>query len=478
MKAAIVAIFPHSRLDRVKKPAYSALVLGTLAGIGLWGHLTHWTFVSHHSEATSAPAAHASSVRKPEVVSPSGSSAAASTAARDAVASAGALNLTPARVEFATAQAALDLGIATAPVERRSVSKQVTATAVVTYEPSRQAQLSARVAGTLWRLEKQVGQTIRAGDVLAIIDASAVGQAKSDFLRSIADVELRKKAHDRLQSFAKGEVATKQVEEAATELRKARVDLFNSQQALISLGLSIKLNDWQGLSEGEIQRKIKFLGLPEELVAGLDPDSTTATLLPIYAPFDGVVIGHNLAKGEVVSPTQSHFQIADVSRMWIVLHVREHDADELQLGQPVTFSSGKVRIASSLSWMSTEVDEKTRTIEVRCEVENPEVTSNDGQATGKRLLRANLFGTGHIQIHENPEAVVVPTKAIQRSGQSQVVFVEVESRIFEARPVRLGTMTAEFTEIVDGLDLAWPVVIEGSHILKAELQRYAAVGSQ
>src|SRR5262249_24485694 len=148
--------------------------------------------------------------------------------------------------------------------------------------------------------------------------------------------------------------ARKQVDEAETELRKARVELFNSQQALISLGLTIKLDEWQPLSELELEHRIKFLGVPEAIVEGLDPDATTATLLPLCAPFDGVVISHSLAKGEVVTPNQTHFQIADVTQMWIILDVREQDAGELQMGQPVNFTAGATTVNSSISWISTE----------------------------------------------------------------------------------------------------------------------------
>ena len=350
-------------------------------------------------------------------------------------------------------------------------SRDITATAAVSYVPSRMAQLSSRVSGTLWRLEKRTGDVVHAGDVLAVIDSPAIGQAKSSFLTAIADVELKKKAHDRLQAFGKGEVARKQVEEAETELRKSRVELFNSQQALISLGFKVKLDEWQSLNEIELEQRIKFLGVPDAMVSGLDPDATTATLLPLCAPFDGVVIGHSLAKGEVVSPDQTHFQVADVSQMWIVLDVREQHAEELELGQQVTFTAGSATVSSTLSWISTEVDPKTRTVEVRCVAENPSLQNEAGQPTGQRLLRANQFGIGRVRVHERPDALVVPTKSVQRTGTSHVVFVQIGDRTFEAREVKVGVVTDEFTEILEGLDVDIAVVTEGSHVLKAEMQR-------
>jgi cobalt-zinc-cadmium efflux system membrane fusion protein len=455
-KAAIMQSLASAAFSAVRKQLFQLGVIAVLATIGLWGHKNHWGSAASHARTTPDRSTQAENPAK-------------TTRSEDG------LELgKPVRIHFPSAQSLLDLGIQSVPIERRPLVKEVKAAGVVVYEPTRLAQLSARGTGTVWRVEKQVGQAIHAGDVLAIIDSPAVGQAKADFLHSIADVQLRQKVHERLSSFNKGEVAAKLVEEAETELRKARVDLFNAQQALISLGLPVDLNHWQGLSDGELQTNVKFLGLPAGIVSQLDPNATTASLLPILAPFNGVVIGRDLAMGEAVTPTKSYFEIADVSRMWIVLDVREQDADELELGQKVVFTSGKVTLTSSLMWMSTAVDEKTRRIEVRCETENPELTNSSGQPTGSRLLRANLFGMGQIHVRENPAALTVPSKAVQWFGQSHVMFVQLDDQNVEARPVRTGIVSGQFTEIVEGVSEGEPVVVEGSHILKAELQRSAA----
>lgn len=449
---------------------FQTSVLAVFVAIGAWGHATHWTFSLSHGDAARAATADVHPDDPSELIQPQTTVSPELLLPADKQPPVGVL----ARIVITTSKAALDLGIRSAAPETRPLSRELTASGVVNYEPTRLAQLSARVPGSVWRVEKQVGQRIRAGDVLAIIDATAVGQAKADFLRSIAEVKLREKVHERLNSFSRGEVPGQQIEQAATELRKAHVDLFNAQQALISLGLPIKLAEWEDLSETDLQDRIKFLGLPSTLVSQLDPNSTTASLLPVTAPFEGIVTGRDLAIGEIVSPAESHFEIADVSRMWVVLNVREQDTDDLELGQKVQFTAGNTTVTGPITWMSTAVDPKTRTLEVRCEVENPELKSADGRPLGKRLLRANEFGIGRICLQENPAALVVPTNAVQRSNDSAVIFVHTEPRVFEARKIRVGVVSGEYTEIAEGLTPSEQVVVEGSHIFKAELQRAAA----
>ena len=440
-------------------------MLVTLAAIGLWGHRNHWGFAASDANLGAAsPAA----VRPVAAQLDAAMMSAGESAVGQALEAADSRNQL---IRFPSAQSVSDLGIRTARAERRHMVSEASAAGVVTCNPARFAQLSSRVTGTVWRVEKRLGQEVRSGDVLAVIEALSVGQAKADFLHALADVRLRQGLFDRLRALTNGEVAGKLIFESETELRKARVDLFNSQQALISLGLPIKLDEWQSAPESELQRRVKFLGLSNDIIATLDPEVTTASLLPLYAPFDGVVVGRDLTLGEVVSPSQSRFEIADVSKMWIVLNVREEDAEELELGQKVLFTAGKATVTSALSWMSTAVDEKTRTLEVRCEVDNPQVESRRGQPSGKRLLRANVFGLGKIELRESPAALAVPVRAVQWDGSDRVVFVARDERTFEPRTTGVGIESGEWLEIVSGLDESESIVVAGSHILKAELQR-------
>jgi cobalt-zinc-cadmium efflux system membrane fusion protein len=452
------------------KQVFQLSVIAVLAAMGLWGHKNHWQLTSAHADSAFG---HAS---RGHAGLPALDSATTTFAAEapTKVAVAGSSVLAP--IKFPTSNSIGELGIRVEQACRRPLSRQVSAPGTVAYEPSRHAQLSVRVSGTVWRIEKHLGEPVRAGEVLAIIDSPALGQAKADFLHSIADVQLSQKVYEPLQSLAKGEVSIKQIHAAENNLRKARVELFNSHQALISMGLPISLDECRGLPEAELEKRVKYLGLPESLVSRLEPESISASLLPIHAPFDGLVINRDLAIGEVVSPGHSYFEIADVTKMWILLNVREQDSHDLEIGQNVLFTAGNSTGKGAISWMSTAVDPKTRTVEVRCEVENPQVLSDSGVPTGKRVLRANLFGVGLIEVASNPLALTVPTKAVQWNGDSHVVFVQVDAQSFTPRRVQLGIVTNEFTEVLDQLTANDPVAVDGSHILKAELSRSAMSG--
>jgi cobalt-zinc-cadmium efflux system membrane fusion protein len=153
--------------------------------------------------------------------------------------------------------------------------------------------------------------------------------------------------------------------------------------------------------------------------------------------------------------------------MWLTLGVAQEDARHVRLGQPVRFrGSGLAReVQGRVAWVSTGVDPVTRTVKVRADMLN-----TDGS------LRDHTFGTGRIVLREEPEAVVVPSEAVQWEGCCHVVFVRDKNylargapKVFHTRTVRPGASSGGNTEIVAGVLPGELVVTKGSGVLRSEL---------
>lgn len=454
-----------------KQQSSNLFVLGTLAGLALWGHATDWTF---------SFASHVQQFAKHGKMQAAANTAHAADQPTAASNSPGEQQIAiPAQDERELQRQGIQVG----RPEQRPMHEEVTAHGHVTYMQTRTANLSARVPGTVWSVHCEVGDTVGEDEVLAILDAAEVGQAKAAFLQAVVAAEVAVATLERLKSIGDA-VPENRIREVDALARQAVVERFNAQQALINLGLPIQYDELVGLTDEQRARRVQFLGLPERVTRGLDPRTTTANLLPIVAPFDGVVIRREMVVGEIVSPNQAELAVADVSRMWIRLNISKEDALRVEVGQPVSFTAGGLHkpVESTISWISTEADAKTRTVEALAVVNNPVVDDDDAQ--GQRLLKANTFGIAKIRVSEQPTALVVPDKAVHFTGHEHVVFVahpqlddpDTEDRrwIFELRTVHVGARQAGQIEITRGLALGDTIVVDGGQMLRSEMQRKVA----
>lgn len=204
------------------------------------------------------------------------------------------------------------------------------------------------------------------------------------------------------------------------------------------------------------------LGIPDEVLHTLG-DESTANLVPVVAPLDGVVVVAEAIAGEVVDTSKPLFVVADVRRMWVVLDVRQEDLVGVAVGKVVSFRPDAASdgvVSGKVAWVSTAADERTRTVKVRADVAN-----EDGR------LRANTFGTGRIVVRESPKATAIPTEAIHWEGCCNVAFVRLTDDIFQTRKVNLGARTPAYTEVIAGVLPGEVVATTGSHVLKSVLLR-------
>lgn len=379
------------------------------------------------------------------------------------------------RIQLAGEAAVKKAGIDVAPVWEAPITEALTAPGEITYDQTLVANLSPPVPGRVWHVYKQLGQTVRKGDVLALVDAAEVGKTKADLVSAASLVSLRSQRLESLKPLVGTSVAEPTYVEAQGALREAEARLATAEQALVNFGLPIRAEDLKGMAPQDMNRHVQFLGLPPELVRTLGPRTTPANLIPVRAPFDGVVVARKVVAGEQVDSSKTLFVVADPRQLWLTLHVRQEEArfvrarDEAGTtrGQEVRFRSEAIpqEVSGEVVWLSTAVDERTRTVQVRANLPNP-----------NGLLRANVFGTGKIILREEKEAVVVPNESVQWEGDCHVVFVRDKDyfkkgarKVFHTRTVRIGAKDQSNTEIIAGVLPGEVVVTKGAGVLRSEL---------
>jgi cobalt-zinc-cadmium efflux system membrane fusion protein len=486
-----------SLFDRALAALPTLLILAALAGLAFWGHHTGWRFGApprSKSDETESKhwlaivpegkgfgwceqhGIHECPLCHPEVaeVKPT-----PRITAEDRERARRGLDLTPRprndpactlyrrRVHFASTDDVRLAGIDTTPAWYGNITETVTAPGEIVYDQTRYARLSARVPGAVWRVLKRIGDRFDTGEVLAVIDAAEVGKAKAEFLQAHAQVGLRTRTLDSLRAAGRA-VPERQLREAETALHEAQIRLVTGQQALGNLGLRVQLDELRNLTSEMLTRRIQFAGLPESLTKALDPASTTANLLPVVSPLAGEVLACDVVAGEVVDAARVLFVVADTRQVWLSLGVRPEDAERVQQRQMVAFRPDGVReeVRGRLTWISTAVEEKSRTVRARAELANP------GD------LRSGVFGVGRVILREEPRAIVVPSEAVQSDRDCHFVFVRGRdfldpdtAKVFLVRTVRIGVRDEKQTEILAGLLPGEVVATKGSVFLRTEARR-------
>lgn len=372
------------------------------------------------------------------------------------------------RIQFATKEAATKAGVDVEPVLRKPIVESVRATGEIRYDETRLARLAAKAGGSVWRVEKQVGDEVKEGELLALIDAADVGRAKAELQQALADWQFNTATVERLQPLANsGGVAKSRLLDAEIAVRTAWIRVRKAHQSLVNLGLPLPLEQVQQLTEQQLAASVQFLGLPRDVSDRLDAATTTSNLLPVMASQSGIIVARDIVAGEVIDTQKVLFTVADISRMWMLLNIPLEEAGLVTPGQSVEFipDGFNESVAGTIDWKSTSADQKTRTVSVRATLPNP-----DGH------LLNETFGSGNVVLRSEPDAIVIPNEALQWDGSCHVVFVRDKAwfrkespKLFHTRSVRPGGKTVDHTEIIAGVLPGEVVATIGSDVLRAQL---------
>ena len=326
-----------------------------------------------------------------------------------------------------------------------------------------------RVHGSLAVVFKPVGDSVTDGDVLALVDAAQVGQAKSQLLQSVVQLQLRRTTIDRLRpAVTSGAVPQKSFTDAEAALQEAEVALISARQTLANLGFELP-EGLEARAPQTLARDLQFLGVPTAAVDALPAGTQTANLISVRTPYAGVITTSQVVAGEVVDTSKLLFTVSDPTRMWLMLNVRQEDARHIRLGLPVRFRTDNrdQEVSGQVAWISPAIDEYSRTLQVRVTIDN-----DDG------AFRDKTFGTGRIVLREEPHAIVVPRDAVQATSDASFVFVrdknyfdESSPKFFHVRQVRLGAMDDQYVELLAGVLPGEVIATQGSNVLLSQLLR-------
>ncbi len=310
--------------------------------------------------------------------------------------------------------------VAVAEATTESLNKEINAVGIVQYDQSRQARVTAWVAGRIDKLYlNSVGAMVSKGSPVAELYSPDLVATQEEYLLAL----------------------------------KSRDQLKNSSFPSIA-------QQGDGLVASAKER-LRLLGVSNGQIARLEKSGKPASRLAIFSPFSGVVIEKMVQQGQYVAAGELLFNIADLSRVWIELELYENEFPNIRIGQEVAIrsqSSPESEFTGRIAFLYPFLDPKTRTLKARVEMANPGMK-----------LKPEMFVNAIIKIPLQ-STLVVPLTAVIDTGKRQVVWVERSPGVFESRNVEIGQRNSEKVQILSGIETGERVAVSGAYLIDSESQ--------
>ena len=327
------------------------------------------------------------------------------------------------------AVAASRIGIA--PAASGELDAAILASATVDAAPDAEAVLTARAPGTVTRIFVRLGDPVRNGQTLALVESRDASQI----------------AADRSAAAARVTLASRQLARERTLLNQGvspRAD-FETAQATLAV------------AQADARRA--------SAAAGAARVSGDGRSVAVVSPVSGRVTSAGANLGQFVAAEAELFRVADPRRLQIVANVPPADAARVREGDRVELSTNDGRtIAGRVRSATGVVDPQSRTATV---VVIP--TAGGSVLLPGQLVQARIFASGGAATN----GVMVPQDAVQTLGNQTVVFVRTRAG-FRALPVQLGARSGGMVAITGGLSAGTPIATTNAFLLKAEIEKESA----
>lgn len=301
------------------------------------------------------------------------------------------------------------------------------------------AHVLPKAPGIAVSATKNLGQQVKAGELLATLDSKEMAEAKSDYLSALKKSEVATKTYQREKSLQEKNISSLQ------EFNAAEADY---QSAAIDAQLA--------------KQKLHALGLNDEEVAALPSAAPeTLRLYEIRSPIDGQIISRHISIGELVPVDQQVYEVADLSKVWAEISLFSQDRPLIKEGVPLSVKSSGSDLTTDahVIYLSPIIDPDTRTSTAIAEIENVDSAWLPGSFAQATLITDVI-----------PVALIVPRDAIQNVDGNDSLFVTHEDG-FAVKNVQLGKADDDFVEIIAGLTPGEEYASKNTFILKAELQK-------
>ena len=320
-----------------------------------------------------------------------------------------------------------NMGVRTAPVERVNFTRTIRTVGNVDYNEENIYVVSSKVSGWIEKLiVNYTGQQVRKGQTLLDIYSPDLVTTQQEYLLALKNREL----------------------------------VGNSKYASIREGAESMVNS--------SRQRLAYWDIPEAEIKRLETTGEVHKTLALESPANGIILHKNAEEGMHIKEGMSLYRIADLSTIWVYASIYDNEVPWVRTGQKadmdLSYAPGKT-LEGKVSYIYPYLDEKARDVRVRIVFPNPELKLKPGMYANVRIHTAPIMN-----------ALVVPSEAVIRSGQRNVVFIDRGEGLFEPREVVIGEESEDGKlRIISGLLGNEKVVTSAQFLLDSESRLQEAI---
>jgi RND family efflux transporter MFP subunit len=214
--------------------------------------------------------------------------------------------------------------------------------------------------------------------------------------------------------------------------------------------------------------RLKNWDVSDEQIKALTLSGAPQRTLTFRSPASGIVMEKKAVQGMRFMPGEMLYQVADLSRVWVIADVFEQDLALVKNGAKAQVSINAYpdkAFTGTVTYVYPTLKAETRTVPVRVELANP-----------GGLIKPGMFAQVDLQVAAKAAGITVPVSAVIDSGTRQVVLVQLKEGRYEPRAVKVGARSDNYIEVQSGVQEGEQVVVAANFLIDAESNLKAAVG--
>ena len=315
-------------------------------------------------------------------------------------------------------------------VSQGDVSDILRGAGQIDFDEQALTRIGASVTGRVTQINAQLGNEVKKGDTLALINSSELSNSQLAYLKARSEKEFHRRTVQRAKTLFEADV----ISAAELQRRESEYEVASAQTRAA-------------------QDQLRVLGVNLKAMEELATTGAIDSVASVMATIKGVVVERKVTTGQVVQPADVLFTVADLSRVWAVAQVPEQQVAQVKVGQSVRIEVPALeneKLIGKLIYVGQTVNPESRTVLVRTELDN----------TSGRLKPSMLAS---MLIESTPtKRVVVPITAIVREQDADYVFIEEKPGSFRLKPVRLSSEHNGQRVVLDGLSQGMRIVSDGA----------------